>query len=265
MGVCYLYSGGGNDRLPLFPVTGLTQPENPAENTLWIPTELENPQYLLCSGELTLPEDDSREKTIWIRTDPRQTGQQISLPLGSRASLRLDLSGCRICQDGSWNNAEAWLYTKGSWVKFSHAWAGVLYEQGDSFPSVTGGWVLRCSNHTSASYATSPNLSSVGTTKNQIYTANAIDLTDYTRLCFTGICTGNDRDGTQYPGQLGVLAQDLEEGQWPSEDLAAFCPGSAGEQTFSVDISQLTGAYHIYACVRGNQQSTLRFSKIWLE
>lgn len=124
--------GGSGGGLNFAIVGGLTQPVSPKENTIWVNTDTTITSWVFAPEAPTNPEGGM----IFFKTDKTS-------PVGFNALRKNEIAvlptSAQQYIGGQWKNMEAYAFIGGTWVPFS--WVGVfLYNRGNSFNSVTGGW-----------------------------------------------------------------------------------------------------------------------------
>lgn len=181
---------------------------------------------------------------VWIRYSV--TGNPFNI-LKQNAML-IDPFAAWQYVNGSWASVEMRRYLNGARIA---SWNGELYNYGDEYPGITGGWALSTVHST-------PNPSDT-LTKNadsmtfethfvagQSYaggflrTNNKIDLSGINSLMLTVRSVALD-DAT-YPLALCVKSDDNAKREGVAASVA-LTPG--GEQTFTLDVGALSGSYFI--------------------
>lgn len=168
-------SGGGGTALNFRVVGGTAAPANPAENCIWVNTDTD-----ITAWTFSAAEPAAAPGLVWIFTDP-------SSPVAFNALKKNSLVVCPLSArqyvGGTWADREAKIWQAGAWAD----WATWLYDSGNEFTDLTGGWaaVNRDKSNTTTSG------SSVTKNEDHIYTknvsggsrapatANEIDLTPY--------------------------------------------------------------------------------------
>jgi hypothetical protein len=120
--------------------------------------------------------------------------------LEGTATIVIDIAGVYIRQEAEWACVDAYLYQDGEWALI---WSGQLYDRGNEYEEITGGWTTKALVAASNSTA-SPKTPTVTRGEESIcaevvsgggifFTANMIDLTPYKSLVFEGTF---ERSGT---------------------------------------------------------------------
>lgn len=139
MGECILHGNGGGGRagsgsgagLDFKIVGGTTRPTSPFENTIWINTNVEITSYVLSATEPETPTNGMVWVTIGNYGDIKATS-----PIDDEWIV-IYPRFIRQYINSSWVDKEAKSYQNGAWVDW---WYGQLYENGDQFVDITGGW-----------------------------------------------------------------------------------------------------------------------------
>lgn len=132
-------AGGGGAALNFKVVPGLTQPGTASENTIWVKAEQIGAWYFSA----TQPEN-MQEWDVWFETGTesdrafnalRKNAVQV-YPLSAKQMI----SGLIV-------DVESLSYQNGEWVCW---WDGELYDAGNEFDTVTGGWTSDGFSYTGA-------------------------------------------------------------------------------------------------------------------
>lgn len=162
-------------------------------------------------------------------------------------AMKITPTLCRQVQGdvGNWVNLDAYVCHDNTWVQFSSTWNGELFDNGDQYAQVTGGWVGN--NYTTIGTTLQLNVSN---SRPIISTVNAIDLSGYTTLhCIADLQMGK-------VGVAGTKDLTAEEPAWTaSTNLAA--------QEVTVDISSIQSGY-IQLFAGGSWTATVNATKVWL-
>lgn len=232
-------------------VGGLTQPSDPAANTVWVNTNIKIPSWILsptASAEV-------EEGAVWIRTG---TAGKISFNALKKNGITIFPSACYQYSGGAWVSKSASIYQGEKWQDLSV----YLYDNGDEFVDVTGGWVATALRRASGSGAKAPTIAKengklvmTGNAQNGgvVHTANKIDLSGGAVLKF---------DGALYPsataGFWATLGVWSEFGSTYQDNLAAYHDTTAEETgEITVDISALSGEYYVGVALYGSSRAEM--------
>lgn len=145
-------SGGGGEAVGKV-YGGLTAPASPSENSVWVKTDQNLSDLLICNSKFGTI---NRAGRIWIKyEDVVATSYQWLLFKNTKKIVSLCLSGCAIGDGSTWKNLDAYLYLNGAWVQFSREFAATInitYPAGSTC-TVTNGSVTYTAPDTSGTWA----------------------------------------------------------------------------------------------------------------
>ena len=154
-----------------------------------------------------------------------------------------------IHENGGWRRCDGYIFYAGAWLQFSSAWSGELFDSGNQYTNVTGGWVGNGLRSTTVG----TNLSLiVANTSPYLTTQNAIDLSGYTQLHMIA-----DRNAGQY-SYFGV-SSNVPSNAKPNYIASAMFNG--GENV--LNISAINSG-HISIGATASWGVTINISKVWL-
>ena len=125
----YGFGGGGGVSLN-FKVVGNPQPENPADNTIWLKTDVPVTGYYFSPEQ---PEAMA-EGQVWLQTEIPGIVKFNAL---KKNGIRLGLKCAMQYTSGGLVNVEALIYQNGTWID----WVTYLFKNGNEYTDLTGGWV----------------------------------------------------------------------------------------------------------------------------
>lgn len=234
-------SGGGGALLNFQVVGGTSAPARPVENTVWVRTDV-----AIDSWYFGADEPDAAEGAVWI-----QTGMSSEAPFNAlkKNSIMVYPIAVKVCDGTEFSFADASVYQDGEWKQISVAWDGVLFDNGDQYEAVTGGWVNASGDTLAASFYSNQNFSP------PVRTEKMIDLTDFDTLhvAYSGV-TKSARFGVTKTKDLTLASQ-----------FAANKPASVG--TVELDVSGLTGEYYVTLVAgaeTGGILCAFTATKVWL-
>lgn len=156
-------------------------------------------------------------------------------------------------------------------VKMSY-WDGALYDAGNQYTDVTGGWEKVGATNTVTFNDTNINIVAASAYATPtVSTVNAVDLTSFTTLSTIISDGATSHDRRKYKGILKAVTLD-ESGKETVAATTALTNGPSGS-TFpqtDLDVSTLTGEYYIrivaeYIGGTASIAGTLFVHKVWLE
>ena len=225
---------------------GLSAPANPKENTVWLSCDAEITTWVFAPTE---PENPV-EGMAWIKTG--LASKQSFNALKDKEITLCPLSAS-VYGGGAWQSVGAKIF-KGQWLSW---WNGQLYEYGESFPHITGGWLA-----VKQKYDIDLNSSNISLTEKEsslllsvpaleygyancgaMMTVNKIDLTDVSSLSVTGHCSKTHAMNRLYVTQNNATT-------WYSKNAPAAIQLVAEGETV-LDVSALTGSYYVALSMYG--------------
>lgn len=125
-------SGGGGTALNFRVVGGTTAPSNPKENTIWVNTDKEITGWHFASEQ---PED-MKEGEAWFLSGNTSSVEFNAL---KKNNVTVYPMSAKQMVSGSLKDVVAKSYQTGKWVDW---WNGELYDNGNEYVSITGGWKI---------------------------------------------------------------------------------------------------------------------------
>lgn len=229
MGECFISRrGGGGGGSGLNVVTGLSEPSNAKENTVWVKSDKAGKKYIFSETEPGSP----TEGLIWFR-----------------ATAAGIITRADVYTGGAWVMADTYMYLGGTWMKIASSWDGTLFENGNQYENLTGGWTSAKGKYL------------IGTASDDFYRCrmvNKLDVTNYNTIRFTIVSS------TFLSSTWGISNSKAgDEGDFVAEIKVG--DGSAGidhSGTYAVDVSSVSGEYYLrFMSWNGN----FSVSKVWLE
>lgn len=177
--------GGGGGAALNFKVIGNPQPETPPENTIWVNTDTKITGYVFAAAAPSNPV----EGMVWILTGVSSPVE--FNPLKKNIIMVYPMSAQQYV-GGAWVDKTAKTWKGNAWTD----WATWLYDSGNEFTDLTGGWELKTTSKeytaTSGSVLTknddSMYVKNVTNGSRRAVSVNKIDLTPYKeiRMIFSG-------------------------------------------------------------------------------
>lgn len=251
MGMCFLYGNGGGNSLGYSVICQTAEPAK-KEGRIWVKSSVpmtavewaNDPWTSGAVGRVDIggvpggSNPTSANSTIMVFNVKRA---------GIWEKMKLTPTFCKQVQGstGNWVYVDAYVCHSDTWVQFSRAWNGELFDNGDQWTIVTGGWV----GNNQTEIGTTLKLK-VANSRPIVSTVNAIDLSGYSTLhCIADLQLG----------KVGVAStKDLTAGEpaWTaSTNIKA--------QEVTVDISSLTTGY-IQLFAGASWTATVNATKVWL-
>lgn len=240
---------GGKDRYRVKVFGGTSAPANPKESYIWIRTSVPVSGYEINCWTSSLPSWQIGNGFVYIYGEPAyDENKVINLIEDNGNVLYFNFKMCMQQQGTNWYKMDAFVYRRGSWMQFASSWDGTLFYNGNQYADVTGGWV--------GADSYSPNLTATlmsGTIT--ISTANAVDLSRFSTLKFTGSGNGT-LSGEFYPAKCKIFNESGAE--VASLDFQ-------NNNTYAVSVAALSGKHYVRFVATGSRGNNLNISKVWLE
>lgn len=231
-------SGGGASLN--FKVFGNPQPANPAENSIWIDTDIDIPSVSFAFAEPANPV----EGMVWIYNGA-------SSPVAFNALKKNEIRVCPISAkqyvSGAWVSKTAQSYQNGAWA----SWITYYYKEGNTYDDVTGGYTL--DDATLEADNIKIHITSDGQV-GYITTNNKVDVSGISTLSVKF----NIKTVSSYARTITVYlyASDSKLTS-PSDSVGsgatvtkAYEEGINMEDTISLDVSSVTGEKYIFVAVK---------------
>ena len=234
-------------------VGGTTQPTNPKENTIWVSTSEKITSWIFVSDAPAEPE----EGMVWFTTG---ASSQFAFNALKKNAIQVYPISVKQYINGAWAEVTAMSYRSGAWVRW---WNGELYDTGNQYQSITGGWKSVGENGSPAKRITFGASSISFATKSAaeaatVYTENVIDLTRFSKMKV----------------ELNVTAVNTTVSNTVSIGIASVNTSSVGSsKAIDKKNSKATGSMTLecpisadngypYVC---SDESNFTVTKIWLE
>lgn len=256
-----MVGGGGGAALNFKVVPGLTQPGTAAENTIWVKTEKIGAWYFSATQPEGLQEWD-----VWF-----QTGTESDMEFNAlkKNGLQVYPMYAKQTVSGALVTVDAMSYQNGEWVNW---WNGEMYNQGNEFEHITGGWDVAnfvfSSTYTFATptFTKSGNTlkitnSSTKSTGASITHKNALDLTGYKKV-FVNITALSSADRQN-------IAVMPEGSRYANTDAIAIVVSNTKTGTVELTLGNFdtTKKYFVVILTTGGNNGTgsITVDKVWLE
>ena len=264
MGYGFKAAAGGGSNLN-FSVKVYTTEETllsaaPKENTIGVVTDTAVPKWGFYAAK---PETPAEGELCF----PIGTESSYAFNALKKNALTVYPMNCQQYISGVWARKTAYIYKDGVWVQFSSDWDGTLYDSGDEYEYITGGWASQkfatnvSGTGTMSKDDTCITLTAQNSASISAYTVNKIDLTDYSTL-YVRIISLNKTGSWRFQARIidGLSASDYES-------YIGYVDIGSGAGTYSIDISKITGEHYISVdewCA-DSFSYVMKFDKVWLE
>lgn len=248
----YGFKHGGTAASVKLNVIGGTRPDTAPVNTIWV--------------------DSSAPVTSWLVASRRPSEAfdgMVFIEMGSEAAVDIPVAkGINVQPvaawqyiSGAWSAKTGWAYME-DWIKFSSAWDGYYFRDGEQYIDITGGWTTDGWGGTGGSTKIAEILmvTSSSNATARLGTVNAVDLTNVNTIWYN---SPKGNDGASYPGYLCVATQKTGAS---SDRVKTATIRDAG--TGYIDVSDINGAHYIYLYALGGSGSARGYAdidRIWTE
>lgn len=230
---------------------GVTRPESPRENTIWINTDVEIPSWIFSATE---PEEPA-EGMVWI-----STSSENSYGFNAMRKNGIMVYPLEAWQysDGEWAVKDSMIYKDSVWRSL---WSGNLYNWGDECTLAGGTWMsqavprtsggaseVRSISKGSASMSISAGSSNTGTI---IRKSRKINLSGQKKLVFNGELYNPSSAGSEFWASVCVWSNI---GSTYQQNVAAVAHQGSGKNTstITVDVSGLRGEFYVGFALYGS-------------
>lgn len=243
-------SGSSSAGLNFKVVGGTSAPSNPTTNTIWVDTDTEITGWAFSAEQPETVEAGM----VWIYTGATSTAPFSVL---KKNNITVYPISAKQYVNGAWVDKTAKSYQNGKWVN----WYTLLFDNGDQFTSLTGGWAIRSSSGLTCTIGDTLLLTITGSAARagSIYTTNTINVSNFSTLevdvkissalsGYNGFCIG-------LATGAGIKTTD-ELSRYVTKTSSK----TVGDQTISLDISGMTGSYYVvcFADVASASVSSVR-------
>ena len=224
---------GGGPGLNFKVVGGTSQPTNPRENTIWINTSTTITDWVFSTTQPT-----SATGRVWILTDTFSNAEFNAL---KKNGIYVYPISAKQYVSGAWKDVTVKSYLNGAWVSW---WQGELYDSGNLYESVTGGWTTDDTTSVPTITYNATNMTITATTagtNRKVRTKKTIDTSRWSKLVFEGT-----HNNAQSYNTMGLL--DSSKNEVASVQLI---------NSHELDISSLNGWYYVFFQVRDPGRPTV--------
>ena len=241
--------GSGGASLNFKVVGGTTEPTSPSENMIWVNTDAEITSWIFSSTAPETPE----EGMVWFLAS---TSSDYEFNALKKDGIQVYPAAAKQYIESAWKDVVASSYQND---KFNTWWNGVLFDAGNQYDAITGGWKGVNGEGYSYSIGTAMTLTRVTAGDNAaLYTNKKINVTKYNRL--TVVFNDVDIPVVWEGNNLNIGLTSANTGSYPGM-VARTSTSARGAQTLNVDISSITGEF--YVCIAVNIM-TCNVAKVYL-
>lgn len=210
-------------------VGGTTQPSNPKENTIWINTSVNITSWLFGT---TQPKNPTYGM-VWIITGISSNSEFNAL---KNNKIQVYPLFAKQYNGSIWEDKTVLSYHGSNWVEW---WNGELFNSGNQYEYITGGWINVNGNGLTAAIGTSIVYTVTGSSGRDAtaYTSKIIDFSEFSTLK----CSVNITSSTGY-FYLGITqTNNLAAPTFIAKVSTA--QYSTGSKTLSLSLSGITNGY----------------------
>ena len=263
MGKGYKHGGSGgaalNFTVKTYPSEVELKADNPKENTIGVITSTTMTSWVISATEPKEPEVGM----IWISVGGSSSVEFNAL---KHNTLQVYPICAKQYEVGAWVVKVAFSYQNNEWVNW---WNGELFDNGNQFENITGGWTA--SGYSHSSYAVEEasiidgNIYLVGASNKMVMrgTDDIVDLSKHTKLHWSGnVISIFTAAGEKSSANLFIVSQKANFVQ----HILAQYELNVDAGPFSVDIS-ISGIDAGYILVRAGMSASCvsNTQKIWME
>lgn len=229
--------GGSGGGLNFKVVGGTATPASPKENTIWVNTDAEITSWVFSATEPETP----AAGMVWITTGKSSTAPFNAL---KKNNITVYPISAKQYVSGAWADKTAKIYQNGAWADW---WDGELYDNGNQFTGVTGGWGIH-------NYITdSRPLTAAEHKSDQMFfqaqndykvlmgIGNPVDLSNVNQIRFTGKLIRR----FVYNGAIYALHLDVLKTKDLTSKVAGMFMGTEEVFDYTLDVSQFTGEHYV--------------------
>lgn len=239
MGHGFKSGAGGANPLNFSVVGGDAKPSIQKENTIWINTSTKISGWIIGSKQPENPKDG----LAWIQTGDSGT----NINALKKNEILLILSGAQQYVNGAWQKCAGEIYAEGKWTKFAATWNGELYDPGNQYTDITGGWSDSGWTSGMSGYTIkAPTIDDTGITlefeQNKyttVGTANKIDLSTAKTLYVT-VSEAPENFGGSF-----AVNSEKKVGGAPMYTMTASV-ATTGPGEFALDVSSINEGYVVF-------------------
>lgn len=252
---------GGSGGLNVTLIASTTQPNNPAENTIWINSNVAINGWAFASAAPAGAQDGA----VWIQTT---TDSTVAFNAAKRGILMVYPLMCKQLINGAWTEVAAKSFINGAW----RDWLVYLYSPGNPHEELTGGWegkahrrqdtvdgwavgsyaptITQGAESMTVTLAAPSNYNYSGSAR----TVNKIDLTNFDQIVFN----------LSFPGSIVYVYVTQSATGYDAVKSLAVTGGT--NKAVSLDVSDLSGEYYVgINLLAGSSTVTVYVNKVELK
>lgn len=233
-------------------VGGLEEPSNPTENMIWVQTDT-----IITDWVFSKNEPAAAEGLVWFTIGNSGNAAFHELKINNRKSGEIYPLSAQQYINGIWVYKIAKSYQNGEWVD----WWNLLYDYGNEYIKITGGWATwtPSTKSTETRTQTEFGITAISTWASAGIT-NPIDVTPYSSL--KAIIYNGNSETSIY--NKFFISKNKDSGDRHDEtiELASILI-PAGDSEIEIDISNITG--YVYVGISDYSAQLKAIKKCWLQ
>lgn len=243
-------AGSGGAGLNFSIVGGLSRPESPKANTIWVKTDVAITGWAMSSSEPT----DPYEGMVWIVTG---SNSKVAFNALKKNDLMVYPTSCKQFVDSAWVNMTAESYIEEEWAE----WFTYLFIEngGQQVPWVFKVLNTKVSNVSEKNGAIVFEYSSVDNSYLASGTESSVDMSGSSWVCFDlAVRTNYTSGGGEFT--IGVTSKQVNA-EYNNTFIASEKPAAdSARKTIKVDVSNISGGFiSMYGIVNAT------IFNVWLE
>ena len=234
----------GGTELNFDVVGGTAHPTNPSENTIWVSTNEEIPKWAFSEEQPTSPTPGE----VWF---PIGDTYAVKFDALQENSIPLKPISAKQYVNNAWKNVPAMSCHGGEWIP----WIRHLYEAGDEFEAITGGWsgyVGYGTSYNMGIYTESSNGMTLQLNGKQTCVSaapeNTVDLTNISKIIVKATAVPST-------ASCGLYVTPTRAADSNGVAVAQLTGLKVGENTLTLP-STITGKFYIMLCIVRFDSST---------
>lgn len=211
-------------------VGGTSAPANPVANTIWVNTSTAITSYYFSS---TQPENMANG-AVWF---PTRDNSSVAFNALKENCIQVYPSKATQMVNGELVDVEAKTYLNGAWADW---YRGELYDNGNQYESITGGWTAYTQNGTTYTLGAN-SIQFSGGGSGTIYTNQMVDMSGYTTLYAEVTVTNTGENVT-----LGLSSRNNTINADYRVVEKSITKPSTQKHTIAVDISNINESHYVH-------------------
>lgn len=232
---------GGSGGLNFSVVGSEAQPSGPKENMIWAITSEPVTAWIFAAEAPT----DPVKGMLWIQTG---TTSAVAFNAVKKNGIELYPISAKQYMGSSWVDVTCKTYQDGKWEDW---WNGELYDTGNEFESITGGWAFSHDGQNTGSYMRLGSTTANSNENKYTQTRNAVSLAGRNSISVHFIAGRLQFSGSK----LNIEAIDASGNVAASHTVLSGAQASISSMTGQLDVSGLNGTYYVRVAIYWDSSS----------